>query len=207
MVPEHEVISQAPEVETSGSLLSVCREEHSAASVAYSRHKTERQGERSRDAFYHRICRTEHRLFHRSGIDDLGCGHLEVEMRFFSVAGSVYTSGDVDGVVSHLLDILTFNIAFSLLGHHILDLGLLCVEVIIHALHRVGILSLLEFRISLDHAGRVRQTFGEHGPCLDIIGYVICLDRYIIICDGNVSIVVEHTFAVSQDFHAGVPSC
>ena len=81
-------------------------------------------------------------------------------MRLIAVTHGVSSVGYVDRVVRKHLDVLSVKYSILLLGQHVCDPGFLCVEVVPHFLHGVGLGTLLHDWLALDLTVLVLGTSG-----------------------------------------------
>ena len=138
---------------------------------------------------------------------DLGCREVQVVVRFFAVADSVASVGDVYGLVRKHLDVLSVENTVLLLGQHVRDSGFLGVEVVADLFHSVGLLSFLHHRLALNDSVLVFCTSGVKDAGIEVIFHVVRGELHVSVCDGYITIVIYKSLAVAEIFYNGVLCC
>ena len=96
------------------------------------------------------------------------------------------------------------------LSDHVGDPGLTCVEVVADLLHCVGFSALFHDRLSGYDTCCVFGSACKECRCFEIVLHVVRSQLHVAICDGDITIVVDHLLAVAEildDRVAGSGEC
>ncbi len=92
-----------------------------------------------------------------------------------------------------------------LLGNGILNLSLPAVKIIEALFHIIRLVSFSHNRLALHHSGGIRQTGGEYGGIVHVIGHEIGSDFQIPVSHGDVPIIIYDLPASTEILDYGIP--
>ena len=137
--------------------------------------------------------------------DDLADAQVYIIMGMVVVADRVFAVGEVDGVVVHHLDVAPVQDALVVVRDHVLDPGLLGVEVVAHLLHVVGLVALGHDRPAVPFAGEaVIDAAGEHGPGVHVVLHVVGGQLHVLVLHRRGAVVVDEPVAVGEVADHGI---
>ncbi len=202
VVADDERIAEVAQVQAACVLFAVGRDQDAAGAVGLVGDEAEGDDQRKGDVFDHGVGRAEHGLLLGFG-HHLGRGHLEVVVRMLRVADRVFAARDVDRLVGHHLEFLADELAFLLLGGHVLDLGLAGLEVVVHFVHLVTLAAGVHHGAAGERVGDgIERAFGVDDVQLGIVGHVVGLEFHVLVLGGHVAEIVDDV--VLDVLHHGV---
>ena len=202
VVADYKGIAEVAQIQAAGIFLAVGRDQDAAGAVRPFRYEAEGDDKRNRDICNHGVGGAEHGPLLGLG-HDLCRRHLQVVMRVLGVAHRVFSAGDVDGLVGHHLQFFTHELAFILLGGHVLDAGLAGFEIVEHLVHLILFSTGAHDRTSGHLASNgITCSLGVNDVELGVVGHVVGLQGHVLVCSGDVAEIIDDV--VFNVLHHGV---
>ena len=126
-------------------------------------------------------------------------------MGFLAIADRIFPLCYVDGLVRHHLDVFAVQDAFGLLCDHVGDSCFFRVEIIAQLLHRISLAGFLHGRHACNHAGSILCASCEDSLGLHVVFHIVGGKLHVPVGDGDIPIIVYHSFPVGEILHDGVP--
>ena len=108
------------------------------------------------------------------------------------VAGRITAAFHIQFVATAFLCIVTGDVTFTLLAHHVTDNSFLALKIIADGIGFIRGLAILEHRLALDDAQRIFHTVGIDRAAVQVHGNDFCRKFYILMG------IVHFTFAIQM---------
>ena len=200
IVADDEIHAHIPEIETAGILFAEGRHQESRRPLRFLRDEAEGDADGEGDVFEGRPGGPEDRLLGRPG-NDLRIIKVQVIMRVFQVADGIHAVHDADRPVGRHVDVLALQDAVILLRDHVLDDGLLVVEIVPELLHLVGLPVLGHLRPALPVLRhRIERAFRIDDAGVHVVFHVVGGQFHVLVTDRDITIIIYDALSVREDF-------